>query len=132
MARRVKEPIPQGAARQDEWARAVATGTKVEQMVSEKVLCLAPDERVQELFPKGVVIGVQLAVKAAEAEGRRIPAVIARDPKAWAAGLAQGLPIPPKAAFGRGRLQSCVAILRSGIQLGIILAFGAIGVRGQS
>ena len=132
MKRRVKELIPQGAARQDEWARAAAAGTRVEHLVSGRVLNLTPDERVQELFPRGIVMGVQLAVKVAEAEGRRIPASIARDPKAWAAGLAQGIPLPPKVAFGRGRLRSCVAALRIGVQRGIIRAFEAIGVRGQA
>jgi len=118
-------------------ARNRAAAQSLPPKVMDHALALSARERLAHVYPIGVQRGAIIGLRALVADGHRLPKGMPspRDEakaSAWADGLAAGMRVPPRAAFGSEvRREMIAAAYRAGITAGIMATLERAGlVRG--
>ncbi len=96
-------------------------------------LARPPRERIQRIYPLGVVRGVMMALREVAKQGLRLPGGLktATGPtaNAWARGVAAAAILPPKAAFDLSPPKAIRGVWHAGVERGILLVLQSTETR---
>jgi len=127
---RKPQPIPTDPTEQQQWARALAKGCIIPELLLQRSSHLPPQGRIATVYPRGIEAGAALMFQRVANGGIPIPRRLLDSAlrSSWSRGLAAAAALPPKAAFSRRR-SSVITIYRAGIERGILLTLEAFKLR---
>lgn len=125
--------IPSDPAEQRHLARQMARHAALPARWRAKAPELSPADRILYGFPLGVERGAAYIFEVAIDRGFWLPANLRRLDEtgraAWATGLAAGVQLPPRGAFGRSGSGMMTTAFHIGYEQGVLLALEAFSLR---